>query len=70
MDAQTFRSIASGAIFGASLTAAGVYSPSVIIGQLHLQDFHMMKSFLAASASSAYVLPPSAFLFTQTSRLK
>jgi len=55
MDIKTLRSIASGTLFGAALTAAGVYSPAVIIGQLHLQDFHMMKSFLAASASSAFV---------------
>jgi hypothetical protein len=47
------RPIASGAIFGAALTVAGVYSPSVIIAQMHFQDFHMMKSFVAASACSA-----------------
>ena len=48
-----FRPIASGAIFGAALTVAGVYSPSVIISQMHFNDFHMMKAFVAASASSA-----------------
>jgi hypothetical protein len=53
------RSVVSGVIFGAALTAAGVYSPSVIVGQMHLTNFHMLKTFLAASASSAYVFPPS-----------
>lgn len=51
------NSIAAGALFGTALTAAGVYSPSVIIGQMQLSDFHMLKAFLAASASSAYVSP-------------
>jgi hypothetical protein len=52
------KSIASGAIFGAALTASGVYSPTVIIDELYLRDFHMLKTFIAASASSAYVSPP------------
>jgi hypothetical protein len=47
------RSLASGAVFGAALTAAGVYSPTVITAQMHFEDFHMMKSFMAANASSA-----------------
>ncbi len=50
---RTLNSVAAGAIFGVALTAAGVYSPSVIIGQMQLSDFHMLKAFLAASASSA-----------------
>ncbi|KAF4635757.1 hypothetical protein G7Y89_g2349 [Cudoniella acicularis] len=48
--------IASGALFGSALTAAGMYSPSTIIGQMHLTNFHMMKGFLAASASSALAI--------------
>lgn len=57
------NSVAAGAVFGAALTAAGVYSPSVIIGQMQLTDFHMLKAFLAASASSACVsLSSSSFL--------
>lgn len=51
-----FNSVAAGAVFGAALTAAGVYSPSVIIGQMQLSDFHMLKAFLAASASSALAI--------------
>ncbi|CAD6449276.1 6beafb9a-e8e9-4397-a739-8dcd564b53b3 [Sclerotinia trifoliorum] len=49
------RSILSGALFGASLTAAGVYSPTVIISQMKLESFHMLKVFLSASATSAAV---------------
>ncbi|PVH74126.1 hypothetical protein DL98DRAFT_605698 [Cadophora sp. DSE1049] len=54
--ATTFKSVFSGSIFGAALIAAGVYSPSVIIGQMQLRDFHMLKTFLAASASSAIAI--------------
>ncbi|TLD31397.1 hypothetical protein PspLS_02864 [Pyricularia sp. CBS 133598] len=43
----------SGAAFGASLTGAGVYQPSVIIGQLELEDFHMLQTLLTATAGSA-----------------
>ena len=49
-------SAASGGIFGAALTASGVYSPSVIISQLRLGNFHMIKSFIAASACSALIV--------------
>ncbi|OAL23551.1 hypothetical protein AYO20_10996 [Fonsecaea nubica] len=49
-------SAASGGIFGAALAASGVYSPSVIITQLQLGNFHMMKSFIAASACSALIV--------------
>jgi hypothetical protein len=47
------KSLASGALFGAAITAAGVYSPAVITGQMNFTDFHMLKVFIAASASSA-----------------
>jgi hypothetical protein len=53
MSTTPLKSVVSGAIFGAAVTAAGVYSPSVIISQMKLEDFHMMKAFIAASASSA-----------------
>lgn len=55
------NSVLSGAIFGAALTAAGVYSPTVIIEQMNFQDFHMMKTFLSASASSAYAPPCTSY---------
>ncbi|KAK2023064.1 YeeE/YedE family protein [Colletotrichum zoysiae] len=48
--------VLSGAAFGASLVAAGVYQPSVIIAQLKLEDWHMVQAFLAAAASSTFVV--------------
>ncbi|KAL5319002.1 hypothetical protein ACEPPN_014070 [Leptodophora sp. 'Broadleaf-Isolate-01'] len=54
--ATMIKSVLSGSIFGAALIGAGVYSPSVIIGQMQLSDFHMLKTFLAASASSAIAI--------------
>jgi len=56
MSAIPVNSVLSGAIFGAALTAAGVYSPTVIIRQMHFEDFHMMKAFMSASASSAIAI--------------
>jgi hypothetical protein len=47
------KPLAAGAIFGAALTAAGVYHPSVIIGQMRMEDFLMLKVFLTATATSA-----------------
>lgn len=47
------KSILSGVLFGAALTAAGVYSPTVIVSQMKLESFHMLKVFLSASATSA-----------------
>ncbi|KAL1636977.1 hypothetical protein SLS58_009503, partial [Diplodia intermedia] len=43
----------AGALFGAALTAAGIYSPTTIKAQMHLADFTMLQTFLAASASGA-----------------
>ncbi|KAK2011182.1 YeeE/YedE family protein [Colletotrichum eremochloae] len=48
--------VLSGAAFGASLVAAGVYQPSVIIAQLKLEDWHMVQAFLAAAASSTLIV--------------
>ena len=53
MASLPWRNILSGAIFGAALTAAGMYSPSTIIEQMNFTSFHMMKGFLSASATSA-----------------
>jgi len=61
METLSPRSILSGALFGAALTAAGVYSPTIIIQQMHFEDFRMMKAFLSAAASSAYVPLPLIF---------
>jgi hypothetical protein len=43
----------AGALFGAALASSGVYLPSVIISQMRLSSFHMLKAFITASASSA-----------------
>lgn len=43
----------AGAMFGSALTASGVYLPGVIISQMELKDFHMLKVFLTASSLSA-----------------
>jgi len=53
MSTQTAATILAGALFGAALTASAVYFPAVITSQMYLQDFHMLKVFLVASASSA-----------------
>lgn len=53
MSVTTLNSVLAGAGFGAALTAAGVFSPAIIIGQLRLENFHMLKTFLTASATSA-----------------
>ncbi|KAH8586592.1 hypothetical protein B0O99DRAFT_585679 [Bisporella sp. PMI_857] len=46
----------SGSLFGSALLLSGVYSPSIISSQLLLSDFHMLKVFLTASASSAMLM--------------
>ncbi|KAL2754607.1 hypothetical protein ACRALDRAFT_1063407 [Sodiomyces alcalophilus JCM 7366] len=48
--------LVSGAAFGAALVAAGVHQPSVILGQLKFEDWHMLQSFLAAAATSSLVV--------------
>jgi hypothetical protein len=45
--------LARGIVFGAALTAAEVWSPRVIVDQMTLKDFHMLKVFLSANAVSA-----------------
>ena len=44
--------VIAGAAFGVALLSAGVHHPGVIISQLRLHDFHMLKVFLGASACS------------------
>jgi hypothetical protein len=53
MSINVLQTFGAGAIFGSALRISGVYSPAVIVSQMHLQDFHMLKVFLAGSASSA-----------------
>ncbi|KAF4973847.1 hypothetical protein FZEAL_9193 [Fusarium zealandicum] len=45
----------SGAVFGAATIVAGVYSPAVIINQFKFQDWHMLQTFIGATASSAAI---------------
>jgi hypothetical protein len=47
------QSVVSGAAFGAALTASGVWNPVIIVDQMRLHDFHMVKVFLTASSVSA-----------------
>ncbi|KAL3422721.1 YeeE/YedE family protein [Phlyctema vagabunda] len=56
MFSTIFTSGLAGTVFGAALAASGVYSPSIIISQMQLTDFHMLKVFLGASASSALII--------------
>ncbi|KIW89302.1 uncharacterized protein Z519_10155 [Cladophialophora bantiana CBS 173.52] len=49
-------SLASGLIFGSALTLSSVASPRTIKDQFRLADFHMLLTFLTASASSAIVI--------------
>ncbi|KFY25348.1 hypothetical protein V491_01791, partial [Pseudogymnoascus sp. VKM F-3775] len=53
MATQTISTATSGLLFGAALSAAGVASPSIIISQLRLENFHMLEVFLTATAGSA-----------------
>jgi hypothetical protein len=53
MASNVLSTVTAGGLFGASLAATEVWSPDVIIGQMQLQDFHMLKVFLVATGSSA-----------------
>ncbi|KAH7017304.1 hypothetical protein EDB80DRAFT_280574 [Ilyonectria destructans] len=45
----------SGAVFGAATVAAGIVQPSTIISQFKFEDWHMLQTFLGATASSAVI---------------
>lgn len=51
--APTISTLSCGMLFGAALTASGVYDPRVIVSQLKMQDFHMLQTFMTASATGA-----------------
>lgn len=53
MTSEIPGNVARGIIFGAALTAAEVWSPKVIIDQMTLRDYHMLKVFLSANAVGA-----------------
>lgn len=59
-----------GALFGAALFASGVSNPVVISAQMHLANFHMVKSMLAASGMSAYVTTSDHFSSTSLSHFQ
>ncbi|PHH53264.1 hypothetical protein CFIMG_008242RA00001 [Ceratocystis fimbriata CBS 114723] len=46
----------SGTTFGAAMVAAGVVQPQIIIGQFLFQDWHMLETFLTATATSSLVV--------------
>jgi hypothetical protein len=48
--------IAMGIVFGFALEKSRVFEPGVIVGQMQLQNFIMLKVFLAAVATGAVVL--------------
>ena len=55
MLADTLSTGTVGALFGVALMSSGIWAPQAIISQMKLQDFYMVKVFLTASASSAWV---------------
>ncbi|KAJ9634396.1 hypothetical protein H2204_006221 [Knufia peltigerae] len=55
MSLSKSRAFVSGTIFGSALTLSNVASPRIIKDQFKLSDFHMLLTFLSASASSAIV---------------
>lgn len=52
----TAAALLSGAVFGSGLTLSGVSSSRVIKDQFALHDFHMLSTFLTASAASALII--------------
>lgn len=52
---MSVNTLGAGALFGAAFTNSGVASPAVIVSQMRLTDFHMLKVFLGASAISKSV---------------
>ncbi len=40
--------ITTGALFGAALTASGVFLPSIILEQFELKNFYMLQVFATA----------------------
>ncbi|KXJ89558.1 hypothetical protein Micbo1qcDRAFT_165664, partial [Microdochium bolleyi] len=55
MPATATTSLLSGLVFGSGLALSGVASPQVIQDQFRLRNFHMLGTFLTASAASAAI---------------
>jgi hypothetical protein len=69
MSTNPLATAASGALFGAALTAAGVVSPATIIAQMKLTDLRMLKVFITATGTSAYATLVAHFsMFTLLTR--
>ncbi|KAI1172435.1 hypothetical protein F4777DRAFT_513577 [Nemania sp. FL0916] len=49
-------SLVSGVVFGAALTATGMYEPAVIVSQMKLENWHMVQTFLTASSASTLIV--------------
>ncbi|KAH7012518.1 uncharacterized protein B0I36DRAFT_339524 [Microdochium trichocladiopsis] len=52
----TAATLLSGAVFGSGLTLSGVASPRIMKDQFALHDFHMLATFLTASAASTLII--------------
>jgi hypothetical protein len=48
--------VAMGIVFGAALEKSRVFEPGIIVGQMQLRNFIMLKIFLSAVATGAVVL--------------
>src|SRR5512144_271504 len=48
--------VAMGIVFGAALEKSRVFEPGIIVGQMQLRNFIMLKIFLTAVATGAVVL--------------
>ncbi|KAI0013152.1 hypothetical protein F4779DRAFT_479876 [Xylariaceae sp. FL0662B] len=53
---MSVKPFATGAAFGAALSAAAIHQPAVIIGQMNLQNWHMLTTFLTASGTSTLLV--------------
>ena len=51
--------IAMGIVFGFALEKSRVFEPGIIVGQMQLRNFIMLKVFLTAVATGAVVLAVS-----------
>jgi hypothetical protein len=56
LTASIFIGVAMGIVFGFALEKSRVFEPGVIVGQMQLRNFIMLKVFLTAVATGAVVL--------------
>ncbi|XXG94448.1 hypothetical protein Hte_000705 [Hypoxylon texense] len=48
--------LVSGAAFGAALAATAIHQPDIIVAQMSLRNWHMVTTFLTASATSTLIV--------------